>query len=230
MENPLDTTAHSIKDPSILVKSLSALLADDAVGSVIAAVIPGPPKLVVPRAEALMAGFSGNKPTVVSVFGDESPVSPEFAQIVRGKGACFIRSPDRALRSMVRVTAYGQQRNASGGHAHDLPAKQAALKLPLNGVLAEYQGKAFLPGGIELVVGARRDQPWGPVVMAGLGTMWVEALKEMRLMAPDLSDQAIIAKLGQLRGAASGVIALDVLLVSQQKQPQANRNRNFSWT
>jgi acyl-CoA synthetase (NDP forming) len=307
LENPLDTTAQSIKDPSILGKSLSTLLADEGVGSVVAAVIPGPPKAVVARAEALMNGFPADsfKPYVVSVFGDESPVPPEFAQIVRAKGACFIRSPDRALRAMAVATAYGQTRAQA---REKVPALQIFPPLPGTGMLVEYQGKAFfaslglavpegrlaadlasacqiaasigypvvlkaqsaaLPhkseaggvivnipdepalvsawntlesnvkkacpglvidgvlvekmspcGGIELVVGARRDPQWGPVVMAGLGGIWIEALKDVRLMAADLNEQEIVNELNRLRGAAllhglRGAPAVDVVAVAR---------------
>src|SRR5690606_12128877 len=56
--------------------------------------------------------------------------------------------------------------------------------------------------GLELVVGARRDPQWGPVVLAGLGGIWIEALHDVRLMPADLAIDDIVAELRRLKGAA----------------------------
>jgi acetate---CoA ligase (ADP-forming) len=57
------------------------------------------------------------------------------------------------------------------------------------------------PRGVELIVGARRDPQWGPVVLVGLGGIWTEALDDVRLMPADLSREGIIAEINQLKGA-----------------------------
>ena len=69
--------------------------------------------------------------------------------------------------------------------------------LKLDGVLVE----AMSPAGLELVVGARRDPRWGPVLMLGLGGIWVEALGDVRLMPPDATEAEIVAELGKLKTA-----------------------------
>jgi acyl-CoA synthetase (NDP forming) len=69
--------------------------------------------------------------------------------------------------------------------------------LVLDGVLVE----AMAAPGVELIVGARRDPAWGPVVMVGLGGIWTEALDDVRLMPADLPREQVIAKIGRLRGA-----------------------------
>jgi acyl-CoA synthetase (NDP forming) len=69
--------------------------------------------------------------------------------------------------------------------------------LKLDGVLVE----AMSPRGLELVVGARRDPRWGPVVMVGIGGIWVEALGDVRLMAPDLTEDEIAEEIGRLKTA-----------------------------
>lgn len=75
--------------------------------------------------------------------------------------------------------------------------RQAKPDLQLDGLLVE----AMSPPGLELVVGARRDPAWGVVMMAGLGGVWIEALKDVRLFAPDLTEAQIIVDLRQLKGA-----------------------------
>ncbi len=291
LENPLDTTAQSLRDPGILGKSVAALLADEAIGSAVVAFVPGPPQNVGGRARAVMSGYrDAVKPMVVSVFGDDSPLPPEVPGIVREGGACFIKSPDRALRAMARVTSYGRSlASADECNGAHVPKD---LSFPRKGTLPEYQGKKLLatlgipvpagrmvvsleearqaaealgypvvlkaqsadlphktdagavilgigderslerawrrlrdnverarPGlklegvlveqmassGLEMVLGARRDPAWGPVLLVGLGGIWIEALNDVRLMAPDLPEARIAQELQRLRGA--GVLA-----------------------
>jgi acyl-CoA synthetase (NDP forming) len=68
----------------------------------------------------------------------------------------------------------------------------------LDGALVETMG----PRGLELVVGGKRDAQWGPVVLVGLGGIWIEALKDVRLLPADLAEEDIVAELGQLKAAA----------------------------
>ncbi len=73
--------------------------------------------------------------------------------------------------------------------------QRAQPGLKLDGVLVE----AMSPRGLELVVGARRDPRWGPVLMVGLGGIWVEALGDVRLIPPDLTEDEIVVELGKLK-------------------------------
>jgi acetate---CoA ligase (ADP-forming) len=75
--------------------------------------------------------------------------------------------------------------------------ERAQPGLKLDGVLVE----AMSPRGLELVIGARRDPRWGPVVMVGLGGIWVEALGDVRLLPPDLSEAEIAGELRKLKTA-----------------------------
>ena len=69
--------------------------------------------------------------------------------------------------------------------------------LKLDGVLVE----KMAPKGLELMVGAKRDPTWGPIVLVGLGGIWVEALGDVRLLPPDLREEAIVEELHKLRSA-----------------------------
>lgn len=69
---------------------------------------------------------------------------------------------------------------------------------PLDGVLVE----TMAAPGLELVVGAKRHDDWGPVVLVGLGGVWVEALGDTRLLPPDLASAQIVDELRQLRSSA----------------------------
>jgi acyl-CoA synthetase (NDP forming) len=69
--------------------------------------------------------------------------------------------------------------------------------LKLDGALVEKMGAR----GVELVVGARRDPQWGPVLLVGLGGVWIEALGDVKLLPAGVSETRIIAALRQLKGA-----------------------------
>jgi acyl-CoA synthetase (NDP forming) len=75
---------------------------------------------------------------------------------------------------------------------------EARPGLKLDGVLVE----AMARPGLELIVGARRDPDWGPVLLVGLGGQWTEALGDTRLMPSDLEAPAIADELRKLRAAA----------------------------
>lgn len=88
--------------------------------------------------------------------------------------------------------------------------------LKLDGVLVE----KMAPKGLELVIGAKRDPLWGPVLLVGLGGIWVEALGDVRLLPPDLSEKAIVEELLKLRTAKllkgfRGSPAVDVAAVAK---------------
>jgi acyl-CoA synthetase (NDP forming) len=69
--------------------------------------------------------------------------------------------------------------------------------LVLDGVLIEAMGKR----GIELIIGARNDPDWGPVILAGFGGVTAEILRDVRILTPDLPDDAIIRELYRLKNA-----------------------------
>lgn len=73
--------------------------------------------------------------------------------------------------------------------------QSACPGLALDGVLVERMGS----GGAELIVGARNDAQWGPVLLVGFGGVFAEAMHDARLLPADLSCRAIEAELHKLR-------------------------------
>ena len=72
-----------------------------------------------------------------------------------------------------------------------------APELTLDGVLIEKMGQR----GVEMIVGAKTDPDWGPVILIGFGGVQAELHKDVRLITPDLSAEAIEAELLALKGA-----------------------------
>jgi acyl-CoA synthetase (NDP forming) len=79
-------------------------------------------------------------------------------------------------------------------HAQVMSGKPGLL---LDGVLVEEMAKP----GLEMVVGARRDPQWGPVVLVGLGGVWIEALADARLLPATASRSQVLAELRKLKAA-----------------------------
>jgi acyl-CoA synthetase (NDP forming) len=73
--------------------------------------------------------------------------------------------------------------------------------------------------GVELIVGARNDPEWGPVILVGFGGVQAEILKDVRLLPATLSVQSIATELRKLKSGAlldgwRGAPALDVEAVA----------------
>ncbi|MDP4509535.1 acetate--CoA ligase family protein [Nonomuraea turcica] len=87
-----------------------------------------------------------------------------------------------------------------GLRAADLPAAAMEMRsrLPdVAGFLVEEQAAA----GVELIVGVVRDVAFGPVLLAGLGGIWTEALRDTALGLCPVSERDARRMLASLRGA-----------------------------
>ena len=286
VDNPLDVTAQTMRDPTILGRSATHLLADPAIGSLIAGMIVGNHANALDRMEHFLGlAATSDKPLVIAALGDESPLAPGIVEAIRSRGVLFYRSPERAMRAMAHVVRYARA-------LEELEKKAPKLNLPAvkipPGTLAEYRGKevlralgitlldgalaktaaeakaiahrigykvvlkaqaASLPHkteaggvivnieddaqldaawtqlsanvrnarpdvtldgvlvekmgapGLEMVVGAKRDHNWGPIVLVGLGGVWIEALGDVRLLPTDLTEDQIASEIRRLKGA-----------------------------
>ncbi|MEO5773737.1 MAG: acetate--CoA ligase family protein [Sphingomicrobium sp.] len=86
----------------------------------------------------------------------------------------------------------------------------------LDGVLVEAMGAR----GVELIVGARNDPEWGPILLVGFGGVTAELIHDVRLLPHDLTHEAIVAELralkqGPLLEGYRGSPALDVDAAAQ---------------
>ena len=114
--------------------------------------------------------------------------------------ALKIQSPDIPHKSDVGGVALGILTPDVLDSAWEQMEMRIAASCPsakIEGVLVERMASP----GFEMILGARRDQEWGPIVMVGLGGIWTEALEDVRLFPAGLSQEAIAEEIEQLKGA-----------------------------
>jgi acetyltransferase len=80
-------------------------------------------------------------------------------------------------------------------------ARNYAPEARINGVLIQ----EMVPDGVEVIVGVNRDPQFGPVVMFGLGGIFVEILKDVSLRVAPVDRQEALSMIEEIRGY--GVLA-----------------------
>ncbi|WP_165847980.1 acetate--CoA ligase family protein [Paraburkholderia lacunae] len=89
--------------------------------------------------------------------------------------------------------------------------KRHAPCAALEGVLVEAMGER----GVEMIVGARHDLQWGPVILVGFGGVTAELTRDVRLLPHDLPKEAVMREIDRLKSAPllhgyRGAPALDI--------------------
>jgi acyl-CoA synthetase (NDP forming) len=130
-------------------------------------------------------------------------------------GACAVKVVSRDVLHKsdsggVRIGLVGPQ--AAAAAVAELGASEALAGVPIDGWLVE----AMAPAGVEMVIGAVRDPDFGPLVMVGLGGVFVEVLRDVAFGLVPLERADAEAMIGRLRGRA--------LLDGVRGRPAASRS------
>jgi acetyltransferase len=99
-----------------------------------------------------------------------------------------LRTDDDVRKGAQRLLALG----GSIGH------RETGMSHERVGILVEQ----FVPGGIELIIGGRRDEVFGPAVMVGLGGVLTEVLGDVTHRMAPVSCDAARAMIDELSGRA----------------------------
>jgi len=114
--------------------------------------------------------------------------------------AVKIISPDLTHKSEVGGIICPVMSAAESGKAYAAVMEQTARHRPdasIEGVLVE----EYQPGGIECILGLRIEERFGPVIMFGLGGVFVEVLHDVTFRLAPLRDRDVAALLDESRGA-----------------------------
>lgn len=83
----------------------------------------------------------------------------------------------------------------------EIPDAVAAMTARLPAVPEGFLVQEQAPAGVELIVGVVRDPGFGPVLLAGLGGIWTEALRDTALRLCPVSETDARRMLASLRGS-----------------------------
>jgi acyl-CoA synthetase (NDP forming) len=180
------------------VVRLSDAGAKDKAGQLIAA---SPNKALTEReAKAVLACYG--VPVVGEQLVQSSEEALKAAQALGYPVAMKVESPDiphKTEAGVIRLNLKTAGEVQAAYEAVMANARKYKADAKLNGVLVQ----PMAPSGTEIMVGAKIDPLFGPLIVAGLGGILVELLKDTALeLAPITRDEAK-AMLGKLKGKAA---------------------------
>jgi acetyltransferase len=124
----------------------------------------------------------------------------ELAGTFAADVALKIDSPDiqhKTEAGAIRLGLGGAKAVAEGFEQVVASAKRYAPNAQINGVLVQEMAKP----GVELILGVIRDPSLGPIVVAGLGGIYVEVLKDVSYRAAPVSPLQAAGMINELRAA-----------------------------
>ena len=146
--------------------------------------------------KSILAAYGVASPAEIIVkTSEEAAAAAEklgFPVVIKAVSAEIAHKSDAGLVKLGIADAT-QARNA----ADEMTSTCARLGVRLEGILVAQQVK----GGIEMVAGIHRDPEMGPVVMAGLGGVWLELFKDVAFAPPWLDRDAALEAIATTRAA-----------------------------
>lgn len=122
------------------------------------------------------------------------------ASRIDGPVALKVQSPDVPHKSDAGGVALGVEGDEAVRAAYEAIVAAVTARHPgadIKGVLVE----AMAPAGVEFILGVKRDPVFGPMLMAGLGGIHVEVLKDFAFAPVPLTGAAAQALLAKLKAA-----------------------------
>ncbi|MBV9826276.1 MAG: acetate--CoA ligase family protein, partial [Alphaproteobacteria bacterium] len=133
---------------------------------------------------------------------------------IGGPVALKVQSPDILHKTEAGAVILNASGDAAVGDAYRTVLERAKAAHPsahIAGVLVQAMAKR----GVEMILGITRDPVFGPMLMVGLGGIYVEVLKDVAFAPVPLAKEDALALLGELKGAA--------LLDGVRGQPAADK-------
>lgn len=144
-----------------------------------------------PAAKRVLATYGLAVPRGVAVAPGEKPA----LQGLKGPFVAKLISPDASHKSDVGGVRLGVTNAAQA--VREMEALASAKNLRLDGVLLE----EMAPAGVELVIGGLIDARFGPVLMLGLGGVFVEIFGDTAFRVCPIDRRDAEEMIDELRGA-----------------------------
>ncbi len=151
------------------------------------------------EAKAVLAAYG--VPVVQEQLVQSAREAATAAQKLGFPVALKVESPDLPHKTEAGVIRLNLNSVAAVEAAYDdvmANAGKAAPKARINGVLVQ----PMVPPGLEIMVGARIDPLFGPLIVVGLGGIFVELLKDTALELAPVTTREARNMLESLKGAA----------------------------
>ena len=136
---------------------------------------------------------------IPAVLAHDADQAAQAAKDFAGPLVLKIASPDIAHKTEAGGIRLGVEGAAAITEAYDAivkSARQYAPQAKINGVLVQEMARP----GVELMLGVIRDPVFGPIVVAGLGGIFVEVLKDIAYRAAPVTPAQANGMLDELRG------------------------------
>lgn len=197
----------AFEDPNRAVRALAALahLAERRQAPAVTEQPAMKPVAVEPRAysefESLALLRQAGVPTPRCRLATTAAEAVAATAEIGGPVVLKIASPDILHKSDiggVRLNLSGEEQVAAAFDEMVAAAKTAMPEARIDGVLVA----AMERGGVECIVGIQNDPAFGPVVMLGLGGVFVEVLRDVSFRTGPLDLATAYDMIGELRGKA----------------------------
>jgi succinyl-CoA synthetase beta subunit len=159
-----------------------------------AAGLDGPTALNEVESKSLLRGYGIPLPpermVMTAAEAEQAAREIGYPVVLKGIAAALPHKSDAGLVILSLSNAAAVREAAA-----TLSARAAALAARLDGILVAKQ----ISGGTETVLGVQRDVEMGPVVMFGLGGIWVELFKDVSFAPATLDRQQALTMVRKTR-------------------------------
>ena len=114
-------------------------------------------------------------PCVMKIVSRKASHKTELGGVITG-----IKSEEEAKKAFLKLKAIASQK-----------------RIPFGGVLVQEQAR-----GIEIIIGAKRDPQFGPIILFGLGGIFVEVFKDFSLRLAPVSEKDATEMIDETKGKA----------------------------
>jgi acetate---CoA ligase (ADP-forming) subunit alpha len=139
-------------------------------------------------------------PTAIAECAASADEAARIAERIGFPVVLKVLSPDVAHKSDVGGVTLNVGSTPETREAFDKIRRSVARAMPQ----ARFEGVTVEPmahQGIEMIVGVTRDDRFGPIMMVGLGGVWVEAFEDTAIRLAPVSETQARAMIAELRGA-----------------------------
>src|SRR5437773_916122 len=194
LRNPVDLTPQGTLED--YRRALEAVLADEGVDAAILAraTEKGRSRLLNDEANAVLAayGIQTAKARLVRRLEDLSPAAKEigFPVVLKAVG------PEIVHKTELQAVALGLRDDKE---LLDAASRMERRLRQQHVVLDGFLVQEFVEGGKEVILGMTRDRVYGPLLLFGLGGIYVEYLKDVSFGLPPLTDRDAMRMIESIR-------------------------------